>query len=530
MRAAWFLRSRQMRWAMSWWLAITGYNTDDASITNRIYLFYLVIFFAIWGLVVLAFFTSAVAQFITALGAQPAWATARAGVLALLAWWLWGLYRASRACPIQFSADDALLACTTPMSRRAVAFTWLPGAWFKTGIFFWSLAITLGFALAEIGVGGKPTWADAPAYLARGFRFLLPVAFLHLGMIALTWAFGCLRLQSNRVRAGMTYYPLMLGVALGIGFAASGPGGNPLQLLALPALQPLLSASGAAGYLPGVVVGLLWSGLGALALYAASPGLNLSRAAQETQSASAASAAVMLGNQQLAEAIRLKERLPGGSAPMRLPERPGGAALAWKAAIRSLRGLSLGGVGGWALLLIISGAYTFMPDWPSRAAVLFFWVLQLHERASAELRADLGMWFLFQTLPVERRRRILAEVLPAALLAAGLGWLGLAIGAAAGGAVPAAQFLLLPFVALNLGLSAAFDVLRQTRSRHLLIGSTPAPGLVGLLLSAAVLGMNLYVLNLFEGRGGVFVAVLLNLLVGYMILQWCGNRFKQLGK
>lgn len=449
----------------------------------------------------------------------------------LAVWWVWCLWGAARRSPIRFDEDDAALLCSTPVSRRAVAFTRLLGEWFRTGVAFWALAVTLGFARAEIAVGGKPAWADAPLYLADGMQFLLPVLLLQAGMLALVWAFGCLRLVGDRDRRDFPAYPLLVGLALGAGWITSAGAGNVLAALIAPVMSPIFTGAGLSGAFPGLVIALGWVLLGMAALYLSAPRLNLSRAAQETVSVSAASAAAVTGNRQVADNLKLKERLKGGHAPSRLPAGPGAPVLVWKQMIQFTRGLTLGKVYNWVIVFGLSMGLVLAPDWGTRAVAGLFWILQMQERLSEPLRADLRQWFFFRALPLAPNRKLVADILPPAALAVLLGWTASLLAGLVGLPVsyPGYPFLY-PFMVVVVAFAAVFDVLRQARSDQLLIEIAPSPGMAATAISLVMLALNfLLFIELAGSPASVIACAGVDGAAGFALYTACLDGYRKLG-
>jgi hypothetical protein len=529
MSAAWYLRSRQLRRYIRFWVLITGYDINDRSISNQIYLLYLFIFFGIWGMAMLSLITSGVAQFL--IGIAPGRPLEMASAIACVVmggWWLWSLSGAARRSPIRFNSEDAALICLTPVSRVGVVFSWLVSEWFTSGLAFWAMAVALGFTHAEIGVGGKPTWADAPVYVGNGLRFLLVVFLVHAGMQMLTWALGCWRLQAERETKSAIWVALASALML--------PGAISSQVLAfslaaLPLTLPIASANGLAPLAGGLSVGLAWLTAGVAALIVAARGFNLSRAAQETETSSAISAASMLGKQEQVDSIKLKERLKTGSAPTQLPGRPGIGALPWKQAVRLMRGIHFGTIWNVLVLLLVGFGAASAPDWGSRCIAFLFWALRVHQIASDELRSDLRLWLLFLPLPFQPIKRLLVEVAPAAGLVLLLGWIVLAAAGFSGlGHYGIELALILPWVVLILSLSALFDVLRQTKIEHLLAGTIPGPGFVAVLISAVAGALVIGPIVLLGGGAvGVFAAVLIGSLIVFAFGTFCVENYRKLG-
>jgi hypothetical protein len=531
-RAAWFLRSRQMLLSIRFWLAITGYDSKDESLSNRLLLGYIVVFFGVWGLAVLALITSGVSQGLLMISpTQPVHAAYLISLAAVTGWWLWGLAGAVRRCPMRFSAEDAALVCSTPASRPAVVFCWLLAQWFTTGVPFWGMAVAFGFSFAEIAVGPDKFWPNLPLYLSRGGQFLIPLFLLHFGLLAMIWAVGAYRLRGSRESRGLFLLPLAVALTAAALLLLPGAVNTPLAYLALPVTLPVLSGCGLAAPLVGIFTALGWSLAGAAGLYYTSRHLNLSRAAQESQSPSLGLSATVTGSRRQANSIRLKARLQSSpSSP--LPGRPGELALLWKQVLRLLRASGPSDLFHWVFLFALTAGVALAPDWGSRGMALLFWVVQVLARTSENLRADLEMWFLFQPLPFRSGRRILMEILPPVALATLVGWAALdASGALTGAGIPGTLYMLLPLVVLSTAYAAVFDVLRQTRAADLLAGSIPEPGMVGVLLAGVIIAFAFLALNLFSsGVVGVIAAFWTWFLMVALLRARCESSYRKLGK
>lgn len=198
MHAAWLLRAKQMESRFAFWLAAIGYNRRDRSLQHRIYLVYALVFMTGWVFAVFTLFAGSGAGLLKALNpANPAAGAAGLALKLALAWTAFSLVRASRRSPFVFSEDDAYLVCQTPLDRRAVAMTWFPADWLESALPFWAGLVTLGFSLAELGLKGQATAMDIPSYVLTGLRALGAFLPVQLGLLALLWAFGALRLSGS---------------------------------------------------------------------------------------------------------------------------------------------------------------------------------------------------------------------------------------------------------------------------------------------------------------------------------------------
>ena len=498
MQAVWMVRSRQITRKLIWWLTLLGYDPHDHSPAHRIYLVYASLFWSVWFFAVFSLFANPTITVLTVLGISPINQAAVAlSLLALLSWGLYRLWQATRRSPFVFSENDAYLICQAPVDGRAVAVSWLLGDWFEAVAPFWVGAATLSIALVDYSLEGQVGLADLPGYLIAGLQALLGMSLAHIGLMSLVWAVGALRLQGDRQLHWQPSAARLGIVAFGtwIAFVVMRDGlSQPTwQVLLSPILLPLQSAFDVAPFLPGLIVGMVWAGLGLAALAWAGTGLNLSRAAQETTQKEKVETARRFGQNEAASQAALTHRLSGGRSPSRLPARPGRWMLGWKDAVQSTRAFSLSAVWVWVLFSTACLGVCLAPDIGSRALLLAIWVVMVGQRVTSRLQKDLALWGLLRLLPFSSDRLLVAELaLPGALVVI-LSWIFLAF---AGGAWLASTRLLvavlLPFLVASISLATASDLLRRTRSDLLLAGSTPQNsawgGLLGILCLALPLG------------------------------------------
>jgi hypothetical protein len=478
------------------WLAITGYNPRDRSLSQRIYLVYAAVFFSIWGFAVLSMLAAAAAGLLKGVSASaPVTAAASLAALALLAWGLYRLFLATRRSPIVFSEDDRYLICQTPADRRAVALAWFPGAWIASALPFWAIAVVFGFARVELALSGHATLADIPLYVVAGVRALAVVLPLQAGLLAAVWAAGTFRLrpgyEQSRIRL---LAPALVIAALALWLGKALPGLAQVSQAAFSGVTfPLLSAFGGQAWIPGVFAGVGAAVIGLWLLRAASAEMNLNQAARESAGEETLSAVSLLGGPDQAAQLRDERRL-GAPRTARLLDSPRIPALTWKQGLRALRLFHLGDVSPWLLLFGAGLGGMLLSGWGAQIWGLVVWTLVAGQQAAAPLRRDLQRWWLLRQLPLSNRRLILSEVLPPAALALALTWLALL-----------ASFTLAPQVRLALALAApgavavavaasVLDVLRQAKSVRLNAGIVPDVGMLGVILGLLGPGIALFMI------------------------------------
>lgn len=532
MKAAWYLRSRQILDSLRFWVAITGYDIRDRSGSGQLYLLYLIAFFGVWGLAMLALVASAVARGLLMVApAAPAQATAVILAAVFFVWWAYTLIGASRRSPLSFSAEDAALICATPVARPGVVFAWLASEWALTGVPLWGLGVVLGFSLSEIALDGASFWEHLPAYLSSGLRFFPPAFLLHLALLSLAWALGCLRLQGGRERPRLWIAAgVILMLLLGGGvqaFSAAPQAFAPARVL----ITPFLAGAGLSPSAPALLPVLAAAILSPLLLWLAARRLNLARAAQETENSHGALARLVLDSE-TAETAALKRRLKKGHAPSRVPRLSGARAIVWKHAVQLSRGWNATQLGELFMLFAVAAGALFAPDWASRSLLSLYWVVSANQFSVHNLRKDLRAWQIFQSLPLRPVQRLWSEILPAVLALTLTGWAALAVAAAAGWQpVPWLAYVLLPGLAAVLAACAALDVVRQTRAEHLATGNIPAPGVLAVVLAALVLAADVYLLALFSAApAGLLPLLLLHALLLQGLNAWFSSAYREAGK
>jgi hypothetical protein len=497
LRAVWMVKSRQIAARLSWWLTLTGYDRRDRSLTQRIYLVYVAVFWIFWLAAVLSLLAGPVATLLKILGGSTLNRIAAGlGALALLIWGLYQLWQASRRSPIVFSEEDAYLICQAPVPAEGVALTWFLGDWIEAAAPFLAGALTVSIALVDSLLAENIHPADLPAYLSAGLRAVLATALAQIGVMALVWAAGALRLQRDRRLRWQPAALRWLIVATGLGLAytlarsgLAGLGQGFWHILLWPIGIILGAAFGAAPLGLGIIVGLIWAGLGLVALVWEGASLNLSRAAQETTHKAAIEEAQRYGQTELAQQITLRDRLGSGHHPARLPPGPGVWVLVWKDILQSSRSFKLRGVWNWLVLLGVGLIAILAPDPALRGLMLAIWSVMVGQRVTSRLQKDLGHWSLLRQLPFSSGQLLTAELALRWGLAVLTGWCVLAIAGTWPTSVRLQAGLLLLCVSAAASLATAYDLLGQARTDRLLNGLSPQNGALSGLLSILCLAI-----------------------------------------
>jgi hypothetical protein len=534
MKAVWLVRSRQLESRMRFWTAIVGYNPRDRSLSQRIYLIYVVIFFSLWGFAVLALLASLGAGLLSLLNSSsPVQAAASVMTVVLLADALLRAYKAAVSSPFVFSEEDAALICQTPVDRRQVAIAWLLGDWLPAGLPFWAGAVTLSFACSQLAVHGRMVWADLPIYLLAGLRAVMVVLPLHLALMTAGYAFGALRLRGGTEIAHLRWIPIVFGVLM-IALAITAPKG--LQAISWPVFFPLEAGFGGVSWLAGFGIAVILAGMGALALYLASAELNLSRAAQESHFRWLFQQVGLLGDSSLVKQMKARQRLGVGHQASRIPARAGVWALIWKDWVQSLRGIDFRGIISWLILWGVFLGLVIATDWGSRIWAFVLWGLSVGQRGTERFHADLSLWVVFRQLPFSTKEILLVEVAGPVIAATILTWLAVGVGSLLGFQFVLWIILLVPGVILGITLASAFDILRQSHTSDLLVGNSPELGAVGLILGLLVAGVPLALVSWISSHlsGGLAIwfvspiGLLLSLVIAYGVWQLSATEFKNI--
>lgn len=280
MRAVWLVRSRQLMSRMGFWTALIGYDPRDRSLSHRIYLIYVFIFFSLWGFAMLALVADQAAWILTWFRVtSPIQASILLITVILLADALLRGYRYARQSPFNFTEEDSVLICQTPVDRRQVALAWLFGDWIPAGLPYWAGIVMLSFACQQLASPAGMSWVHLPIYLLTGIRAASIMLPLHLAFMTSTYVFGTLRLRRDKELAHLRLIPLGVGaclILLTIFFPAS------LRILLWLILYLLQSGLGTTSWIAGFVLAVFLATLSLMVLFLVSPELNLSRASQES--------------------------------------------------------------------------------------------------------------------------------------------------------------------------------------------------------------------------------------------------------
>jgi hypothetical protein len=496
-RAAWFVRSRQLRTRFAFWISITGYDPRDRSINQKIYLVYAVIFFSIWTFAVLSLLAGGTASILSTIGSGNVdRAASFASTLIMYTWFLLALRSACRRSPFVFSEEDANLICQTPVDRSSVALNWLFSDWIGNGIPFWAGAVLFGFARAEAMLGGNALLSDISLYISLGLRAMSVTLVLQLALLSFAWTVGALRLRDDQdipwmklAALVLIFLVLLVGVLTAATARIAGFYSLPWQVALWGISFPMAAAFGTSQWIWGILFSFLLAIASLLVLWLASSRMNLSRAAQETAARETRRSLSQYGFTDVAREMAQRQRLGMGRPPTHLPGRTGVWSLTWKDVVQSVGTMQISSFFAWLGILLLGIASGFTHDLGLMAWILASWTILILQISCKRLRSDLRIWAVFRQLPFVNRQSVLADLVNPVMLSILLTWIGLAISGSVSRSFNLVLVMLAPGAAASAAAAAAFDILRQSRVDALLVGSVPDVGSWGALLSLVCVGI-----------------------------------------
>lgn len=495
MNPVWMVRSRQLLTRFRFWLIVSGYDPQDHSLTQKIYLVYAGLFWALWIFAVLALAASGMTGILQALNPGHVVETAvLLETIGLLGWALYSAYSATRRSPIVFSEEDSYLICQTPVDRKQVILAWLLGDWPNSGVLFWILGSILGFTLVEARLTGPATFNDFPEYLFSALLCLSVVIPFHFGILAAIWALGANRLQADRHKSGLLWIPVLIGGLVIVNWLAQSarldlPGWlvHSLEIGLSPLLLPIQASLGSADWRTGEIIAFIWLSTGLGLLTHQSVRFNLSRAAQETSQYEARQRAIFNLDRDVAKELSTKQHLGVEKHPINLPIPGSLGAMLWKDVVQSLRSLQLAALFPWVQLFGAAVGVFVAQDWGLRLMALALWILFSSQIFSQRLRLDLRNWAIFAQLPFNPLRLVATEISLPAFGSVVINWLALWL---AGRSFSLPQLigisLLIPGLTLGIALITTWDIFRQCKSESLLVGAVPGIDLWNFIVGASV--------------------------------------------
>jgi len=543
------IRSKQVISSINYWLAIVGYDSHDRSALARAYLLYVVAFFSVWTLAVMFLVSDLMANtlspFLASQGIAFTDIVTTIGMLLLVLWSLYSIYKATNRSPLVFSEDDAHLLCQTPADRRFVTLTWFFGEWPSSVLLILAVAVTVGFALLELDINNGIRILSVGHLTVAALKPLSIIIPLHLGLFAVVWVVGVCRLQrdAERIKVMRSLRILALIFAVTLFVVALG---SILRPSFFTIFQPVLSfltfpldtafLEGVWGLGLAVSIGLMTISL--TLLWQISDNLNLSRAAQETHHFQAHRVALRIGDLDRIRELKDRERLGSMHVPSKIPAFPGVWMVTWKDVVQSLRTLTVSRLWSWLVILFltISGtiAGALLKDGASLFVLIVYWTLLVGQQTSARFKKDLGNWWLVNSLPLSARRIILHDVVRPVFATIALTWIALWMSSLLGLSISPIVVCSVPFAVVGISFSSVFDMLRQADVSMLLVGRPPDFGLVGFVFGMLCIAIPTVIYFIIEHYSlspvvGVPSVILIGVFLAISLLHLSERQFRRVG-
>lgn len=487
LHAVWLVRSRAVSAKLRFWVLLAGLDGRPRTLNDRLYLVYVLTFFALWAFSLLTLLAGMGAQLLALVPQDSGAASVVLATAGLLGWTLVAAWGSAKRSPLVFSEPDGQLLCQTPVPRSQVALVWLLTEWPTAALPIWAVAVVLGYAQVEVALGAGITVADLPRYLLAGFRALAPVIPLHLALMALVWCLGVIRLQRDRDVRGLRLLPAAVGIGLAAVLVSQGAASAPWRILTAPLGIPLSAAFGTRSLGAGLVAALLLATASLLLLGLASRTLSLSRAAQETRGLEALRLAQLTGQGEWAAEQVQRRKLGSGRTPTRLPARAGAWALPWKRTLQIVRGLTFTGVFTWLMPGGAAIGLVLASDPGARLWSVLIWAYLSVQACAGPLRQDLSRWWILRGLPLAHGRLLPAAMAAPASLILLVSVPAIVLGIVSADPMAVLIAAVLPGACAVVASAAAFDVLRRARASSLMAGVVPGASSLALLLVVVAL-------------------------------------------
>ena len=535
MKAIHWVRSRQEERELAFWLSIVSFDHRDHSFTNRIYFLYLILFFSVWVFVTLTFFASGGSILLSFINpGVPISAAMTIETLIIGIWNTISLRQSLKRSPVIFSEQDATLICQMPVNPRFVTLRWLLLPWLKSVIPISLLAIMLGFSLAEIALPGSGV-SHLPEYAGYGFRALLAIVPIHLGLFVMQWVVGIYGMQKSHQRRWLAGLFVILSILITLFLlrlsqnmenAAQIPWNN----LAMLILYPLQAGFGLGDVWVTLPISISISVIVLGFLYLVSGKFLLSQAAEETHALHTLNSALQFGFTSLGQQLKTKQKLGITRSPTRLPALVGEKVLIWKDILQSQRSFEILSLTNWVTILGLMISISFLSDLSSRALLFTIWVITTGKVSVKRLRSDLSCWVLVRQFPFSHKEFIIHDLFMSFFLTWILSLAGLGIGAVLSGNPVSSLAFLIPGVTAGVAGMAASDVIRRSRSDLLVDGLVPEIGAGGIILGLLFTGIPLSVHALFSGILWFSLSFLLSILLGIGAFYIASTAYRNIGR
>lgn len=531
-----FLRNRQEYSDLRYWLALVAYDPEERTVSNKIYLVYLVIFFTIWLFMVLIYAAKGLLGFFQL--AEPMAPALVVSLLLLLTFSIFALFTvlsSSLRSPLVFSEEHRFLLCQQPVPNRHLVFRWLPFPWLQSLALLILVCLMLGFSLGEISFPADDIASYFLVYVWFGLRTALLAIPYHFALFASGWAVG---LYTLRHRREVKSYLPVIGLILLVLFLLASFFSTALFGFSLPFSKPLnsilhnllLSFFGQGEFSFGLtlVLGLILSAASLLILWLTADEFSPAKAAHETQTTALLSSLLKYGQLDAIEQIRKKRRLGLTGNNRFLPDWQNSKAFAWKTIIQARRTFRFSDFYLLLVSLLLTFGFQLTGNTPAGWLGLASWVWMLSRHLLEFFKQDLSLWPLTRQAPVPIRVWAFSDlVLPTIphIIAVSIGLLiSLVI-------FPVKQWVfifLLPLGLLSAMLQLGQDILRKTKVEFLSLGKVQSYGLRGLLMAILCLLAPLLILWLSPSPLSLAISLVSSGLLFWLSYTGLKNQLKRL--
>ncbi len=496
-----FLISKQDYSDLRYWLALVSYDPEEKGFSNRIYLLYLIVFFAIWFLIVLVFLANGFLKFLPIFGPMPIETLLSTCLLLLFsAFTIFNLISASLRSPLIFSEEHRYLLCQQPVPPQPLVLRWILAPWLKNFLIFGFLGTLLGMVFAEANFPGNEMASYLPLYIWYGIRvFLLTLPF-HFASFVSSWAVGIFACNHRqKVFAWLpclALIPLIAAIFLSLFlpafFELSFPVLAPITKTILQLTFSFLGIKGF-GFGTALLIGLLLSALSLVLLWLTAKRFSPSKAAVETEKAALIGSLTRYAQFDAVKQVKREGKLSLSAKTSFAPNWQDSMAFLWKAFIITKRSFSLNDL--WLTLypLLFIPAFAFAGNSPTSWLGIISWVWILSQNSLSLFQRDLEQWQLTRQIPSSIQHWGLIELLTPLIPTFLTSILGTVIAQSLFN-INALQFLPIFIIGLTAAqLQLGQDLLNKNQPDDLISGSIRSIGLRGLALAVACLLLPLLV-------------------------------------
>lgn len=497
-----FIRKRQEYSDLRYWLALVAYDPEERTVSNKFYLVYLVIFFAIWIFMVLIFAAKGLLNFFElAAPMPPALVVSFLLLLTFSIFALVMLIGSSVRSALVFSEEDRFLLCQQPIPTRHLVMRWLPLPWIQSLTLLILISLMLGFSLGEITFPADDIASYFLVYVWFGLRAALLAIPFHFALFSSSWAVGLFAL---RHRGQVKSYLPVVGLGLLVLILLASVVSSALFGLGLPFSEPLNNflynlllaffGQGEFGFGLTLLYGLILSAGSLIWLWLAAKDFNPAKAAHETQTSALLSSFLKYGQMDAIDEIRKKRRLGLIGHNQFLPDWQNNKSFAWKTIIQARRTLRFSDFYLLFVSLLLTIGFQFTGNTPAGWLGLASWIWMLSRRLLEFFKQDLSLWTLTRQVPFPMRSWAFFDLILPTIPHLIVVTIGLLISLLV---FPVKQWVfifLLPLSLLSAMLQLGQDILRKNKVELLNLGTVQSYGLRGLLMALLCLLLPLFIL------------------------------------